>query len=324
MENIDIHILKRRSLPGEAPLRNETPFDRRSGFFGMVIDIQPNNNTVDIRSDSGRIFTGIRVASPQWVTIPTKDMKTKNKEKLTGKRHLPPVNTYVYCLMPTGEPSSAIVLCSVFAYQDPSHADFKEDSDDATFIEKEIDSGGWMFTHDTRTGTRKIRNSPKDGDETISMEINQEEEGNEKVVITIHKNVFTVDKENGIKIETDKNINKKADKDSTETVGGNKEEKIDGKYNSESGDTNIKSTVPVGINDGLYVTGLKPYLEAEANAHTSLQSAAQAAQIPACVLDVVSGGTGAIAGFFSAVIAFCSALKAADTAAHTSIAKAVK
>jgi hypothetical protein len=112
--------------------------------------------------------------------------------------------------------------------------------------------------------------------------------------------------------------------DETVEITGNKEEKVTGTAKYSSAGTDIKSIAPIGLNDGLYVTGLSPYLTAETAAHTALSSAAAAAQVPAAALDALSGGTGAIAGFFAAVATFCSALQAADTAAHTSIAKAVK
>jgi hypothetical protein len=195
VENISITINKKRSIPGQTPIHTKTPFDQRSGFFGVVTEVQAKNNTVTVRTDFGRDIAGIRVASSQWVTMADDKGKTKSKDTLTGQRHLPPVNTYVYCLMPTGEPSSAIVLCSVFAYQDPNHADFKEDSEDGAFIDKHIDNGGWKFTHDIRTGTRKIQNSPKDGEETISLEIDQEEEGKSKIIFKFFDNLIKFNEE---------------------------------------------------------------------------------------------------------------------------------
>jgi hypothetical protein len=95
MENINIHISKKRSVPGQSPIRTETPFDRRSGFFGVVTEVQAKNNTVTVRGDFGRDIAGVRVASSQWVTMPYDEGGTKSKDTLTGQRHLPPVNTYV-------------------------------------------------------------------------------------------------------------------------------------------------------------------------------------------------------------------------------------
>jgi hypothetical protein len=218
-ETINIILKKQKSMPRAIPPKPESPFDKRSGFFGMVTAVNPKSNTVSVRMDSMREITGVRVASLQWVTI------DEDKGFLTGQRNLPPVNTFVYCLMPTGETSSAIVLCSVFAYEDSMGGgieEYKEDTEDAAFIDKKIDSGGWKFTHDIRKGTRKIKNAPKDGEETISIEVDQEKEGKEKITVTIHGNIFTVDKDNGIKIKIEGDADWSIDGNSNETVGGTK------------------------------------------------------------------------------------------------------
>jgi hypothetical protein len=89
-------------------------------------------------------------------------------------------------------------------------------------------------------------------------------------------------------------------------------------------DADIKSKAPVGLNDGLYLTGLSPYLTAETAAMTALQTAASAAATQLAVLDGLSGGAGTITALGSAFVAFCTAMMSADTAAHTGIAKAVK
>jgi hypothetical protein len=316
MDKIVIHT--RRPTAEKALIPTETPFDKRYGFYGIVTEIHPKRNTVNLRMDTGRDINDVRVASLQWITL------DRNKDYLTGQRRLPPLNSYVYCLMPSGEPSSAIILCSVFPTADSNYDAFKEDSPDAAFIDKRIDSGGWKFTHDIRTGTRKIQNSPEDGKETISIEVNQEDKGNEKVTVKIHKNVYSVDKENGIQIETDKNMDRKIGVNSTETVKGNKEEKITGKYKLESADTDIESIAPVGLNLGLYKTGLSPYLTAETAAAAALGQAAAQAASQLAALDSLSGGTGFISALGAAIIAFCTAMVNADSAAHTSIAKAVK
>ncbi|GHU10330.1 hypothetical protein FACS1894151_09600 [Spirochaetia bacterium] len=232
MENINVHIIKRRLLPGQNPLKSESPFDERSGFFGVVIEVQPKNNTVSIRSDTGRVFVGIRVASPQWVTMPTGDSQVKNKEKLTGQRYLPPVNTFVYCLMPTGEPSSAIVLCSVFAYRDAGHAELRDapagKEEDFQNIDERIDSGGWKFTHDLRTGTRKIQNAPVDGNETISLEVNQKEKGKSKITLQFFDNTIEFDEEKqGLKQTINGDIDLAVQGKATIAVNGNADIKGD-------------------------------------------------------------------------------------------------
>jgi hypothetical protein len=112
--------------------------------------------------------------------------------------------------------------------------------------------------------------------------------------------------------------------DQKTSVGGGYEEVVTGSAKYTSADTNIKSTAPVGINDGLYMTGLQPYLAAETAAHTALGQAAQQAVPQLAVLDALSGGTGFITGLGAAIAAFTEAVKAADTSAHAALALVVK
>jgi hypothetical protein len=110
----------------------------------------------------------------------------------------------------------------------------------------------------------------------------------------------------------------------TESVGGNQEENVAGSAKYTSADTDIISKAPVGINDGLYKTGLSPYLTSETSALQMLSQAASLADEPLSVLDALSGGTGFIIGLGAAIAAYCTAMQSADAAAHTSISKAVK
>jgi hypothetical protein len=57
---------------------------------------------------------------------------------------------------------------------------------------------------------------------------------------------------------------------------------------------------------------------------TALTSAATAANAQLGMLDGMSGGAGTISGLGTAIIAFCAAMAAGDSAAQASIAKAVK
>jgi hypothetical protein len=110
----------------------------------------------------------------------------------------------------------------------------------------------------------------------------------------------------------------------TENTSGNHEENVTGNAKYTSANTDIKSTAPIGLNDGLYITGLSPYLTAEAAAATALNAAAAAASAQLATLDADSGGAGTITALGQAITAFCTAMAAADTSAHTAIAKAVK
>jgi hypothetical protein len=194
--NIVFHK-KKDSFPGKTPVPSGSSYNRWYGFWGMVTEVHPENNTVQVRTDAGRIVSNVRVASMTWVTI------DQEKDYLSGNRSLPPVDTMVFCIMPNGEYSSAFVLCSGFS-DDPLHGEFKEDSKDAQYIDKEIVNSGWTYIEDKRTGTKTIQNKPED--ETIKIEVDQEEEGKEKVTVTIHGSIFKVDPETGIDIETDKDM----------------------------------------------------------------------------------------------------------------------
>jgi hypothetical protein len=133
------------------------------------------------------------------------------------------------------------------------------------------------------------------------------------------KSALTAKFSNDIRVETEAN--------STETVGGDKKEAVTGKAVYTSSDTDIVSTEPVGINGGLYKTGLQPYLSAETAALAALQAAAASAAPQLAILDALSGGPagiGFITGLGTAIAAFCSAMQSADSSAHSSIAKAVK
>jgi hypothetical protein len=292
-------VIHKKKAPGKKPLPSGTPYDDRYGFWGMVTELHPENNTVHVRTPEGRIISNVKVGSDTWVTV------DKDKGYLSGRRKMPPIDTYVLCFMPNGEYSSAVVIKSGFS-DDPRHGAFKEDSEDAKETEKDIENSGWQYTEDMRTGTRVLQNKPEDP--TIKIEVNQEEAGKEKVTVTIHENIFTVDSENGIIVETDKDIK--------QTVKGN--------ITSESSDTDIKSKAPIGLNDGLYRTGLNPYLTAETAAVNVLKTAAQNAAPQLAIVDALSGGTGMVIGLGAAIVAFCESMSTADEAAHKAIAKAVK
>jgi hypothetical protein len=226
----------------------------------MVTEPHPENNTVHVRTDAGIIISNVKVASDTWVTI------DENKGFLTGRRKLPPVDTYVLCFMPNGEYSSAIIIASGFS-DDPRHAEFKEDSEDAKDIEKEVENSAWTYTEDRRTGTRVIRNKVEDP--TITVEVNQEEEGKNKTTVTvyenvfeideenkritaaIHGNVFTIDEESGVKVETEKDLNFTIKGRVNVLVEGDMAASVKGKADiAADGDISVKSnktgTVSIG------------------------------------------------------------------------------
>jgi hypothetical protein len=89
-------------------------------------------------------------------------------------------------------------------------------------------------------------------------------------------------------------------------------------------DIDILSVAPIGLNLGLYKTGLGPYLTAEMAALTALWAAASQAAPQLAILDALSGGTGFITGLGAAIVTYCATMVAADIAANTAIALVAK
>jgi hypothetical protein len=312
MKTIDVQLIN--SLPGQKKINGKSNIDGRIGFWGVVTELHPEDMCVDVLMDVGIELPNVRVSSLDWVTMDNDD--NRNSKFLSGTRNLPPKGTLVFCLMPTGQYSDAFILCSGFAMKDSMGggiSEFKEKSEDAKYIRKHISNSGWSSKKDRRTGTVKIYNSPREGNETIRIEVDQGEKGNEKVTITIHGNIFTIDKENGIHIKSDKNL--------SEDVTGNAEYK--------SSNTDIKSIQPVGINGGgknLNAGCLKPYWSAETEAWTALQTivANPFFKIQMAQLDGSSGGFGSIIALASGLIALCSDQIAAESSAKSTSSSIIK
>ena len=238
---INIHLNKKQNAPQRKPFEVFTPFDTRNGFFGVVKEVHSENNTVHVVTDTGRELMNIPVASQQWVTY-----KKDGKPQLTGERNLPPVGTYVYCVMPNGTYDDCFVLCSMFSTAS-IHKDYMADDEDTANTRLCQENGGWLKTTDIRTGTKVIKNKPED--ETIKIEIDQESEGEEKATITIHRNVVTVSKD-GIEIKTDGKVSFTADKDLELNVSGNATIKCDKDASIEAQNVTVKSSVKTEIKGG--------------------------------------------------------------------------
>jgi len=211
--SLNIALRKKESAPQKNQFENTTPYDAQYGFWGVVTEVHPEDCTVHVRTNLGFELSGVRVASFEWVTV-------ADGKHLTGERHLPPIDTYVFCLMPNGEYSSAFVLCSGFTRQEAVHADFKKKGEDAEKTREIVENSGWHITTDYRTGTKKFANKT-DSDPTITLEIDQESDSDEKATVTIHGTVIKVDKDNGINIETDKKITLKDKEGYTYETEGN-------------------------------------------------------------------------------------------------------
>lgn len=241
MSGINIFMNKKQNAPQRTPFGTSTPFDHRNGFFGAVTEVHPETNTVHVVTDTGIELMNVEVASQQWVTY-VKD----GKPRLTGERNLPPVGTYVYCVMPNGTYDDCFVLCSMFSTAS-IHKDYMADDEDTANTRLCQENGGWLKTTDIRSGTKVIKNKPED--ETIKIEIYQEKEGEEKATITIHGNVVTVSKD-GIEIKTDGKVSFTADKDLELNVSGNASIKCNKDASIEAQNVTVKSSVKTEIKGG--------------------------------------------------------------------------
>ena len=166
-----------------APAKSGSYLDDRCGFWGVVTEVHPEDCTVHVKMDTGQILPGVRVASLEWVTI-------EKGKHLSGERHLPPVGTFVFCLQPTPDPTSAFVLCSGFVRQESEHSAFKKKGSDAANTHEKVENSGWKETTDYRTGTKKFQN--RADNPTITIEVDQETKGRETVNLKVHNHTITI------------------------------------------------------------------------------------------------------------------------------------
>ena len=197
---MNVHMITRSRAAFKAEHDNTPPLTGRAGFFGVVSAVHPVDLTVDVIADSGVEIQHLKVASRQWV-----DYEEGASPQLTGRRDLPPVGSYVYCVMPTGTYNGCFVLCSLFS-DEAVHGEYRaaDDTDeDIANTVLDVEKSGWQATTDIRTGSKSVQN--KQTDETISLSVDQETAGDEAVTLTVHGTVITIDAE-GISITTDKAI----------------------------------------------------------------------------------------------------------------------
>ena len=246
-------VNKRPRAQGHSAFSVSSPYDGRCGFWGKVTEVHPEANACNVLMDTGIEVSGVRVASFEWVAV-------QEDKHLTGERRLPPVGSYVFCLMPAGDLASAFILCSGFLRNEALHADFMEEGEDAANTQKRVEHSGWNFEQDIRTGTRKWQNKT-DEDATIALEINQEDEGEEAVVLTAHGNTITISKD-GLAIESDGELSLSIEGDVTLDVTGDASISAKNATVEASGDASVtgnnvtvEATVKTEIKGGQVVLG---------------------------------------------------------------------
>ena len=245
--NRNSHFSGSPSIPVPVP-----PVEKMIGFWGTVTEVHPENCTCRVRMASGYVIANVRVMVQSWVTV------DDDKGYLSGERYLPPVDTFVLCVCPEGNLADTVIIGSCFALSAAVHADFKTNSDDqkeldnAANTRKIVRNSGWTFETDYRNGTKKIRNAPEEGDATISIEVNQGENG-EKAdggVTTIKAYGTTLslkEKDNKITFETDADVKIE--------IKGNAEIKVDKDAKVEAQNVTVKSSVKTEIKGGQVVIG---------------------------------------------------------------------
>lgn len=234
-----INVTRRPIAAGRSQLPDNMPYTMRYGFWGVVTEVHPEDCTVHVRMDNGMEVPSVKVASAEWVTI------DKDKNALSGERHLPPVNTYVFCMMPTGELSSAFVLCSGFATAEAEHSAFMKSGADAAATWERVCNSGWQSVTDYRTGTTTIANKAQDA--TITLKADQETVGEEVVSLAIHGNTITINKD-GVDFKTDSAVTVHIDGDASVEVGGNVTATVSGDMSATiEGDTTATITGDANI-----------------------------------------------------------------------------
>jgi hypothetical protein len=327
-------VVKRRNpgshtLPMPQKLAPYSPYDRRIGEWGRVELRHSEDNTVDIYLDSGVLLNRVPVASKEWV-ISGEDADTDYN---SGERDLPPEHARVFVMMPARTYDDCFIMPFSGFSTISRPAPYMEG--DKERIKERITPSGWHITDDHGTGSHKAV-SP---DEKTSLEIDYGTEKEPKEdAPELHLSLFdeikvdvAADDSAALSVFDEVEIaHKKGDSvkirayDTEITVKNGDVQVKTTKKTITTQDIDIKSTAPIGLNDGLYSTGLNPYLTAEASALQALQTAASNAAVQLGVLDGFSGAAGTIVGLGTAIVVFCQALTTADGAAQAAIAKVAK
>lgn len=146
---MDIVIKRRQSAGPAAPaprIAPPSPYDRRYGEWGRVELRHSEDNTVDVYLDHGTHLKRVPVASAEWV-ISGQDV---DKEYNAGERNLPPVQSRVFIMMPTGTYADCFIApFSGFSTIDRTEPYMEQDREE---IKERITPSGWHITDDHVSG----------------------------------------------------------------------------------------------------------------------------------------------------------------------------
>jgi hypothetical protein len=329
---MDILVKRRKAeSPFPEPSRKPTqppPYGKRYGEWGRVDLLHSEDNSVDVFLDIGVYLKRVPVSSSEWV-VPGGD---SGKEYTSGERSLPPVNARVFIMMPAGTFDGCFIApFSGFSTIDQTRPYMEEDKEK---IKERITPSGWHTVDDNTTGSHRAV-SP-DGKTSLEIDYGAEEEPKDKP--ELHLDLF-----GDLQADVISNSNVKLNVFREASIehkkgGGIVIKAYDTEVSINNGSLRIKTTkktvttqdidiisvAPIGMNLGLYKTGLGPYLKVETAALTALAQAASQAAAQLAILDAVSGGTGFITALGAAIAAYCAAMLAADAAADAAIALVAK
>ena len=254
-------ILKDSNLGNIKNQSSQVKENKRYGFWGVVVDVHPKNNTVDVKQGGGLVLKGIPVAcTDEWVC--------EYDDYLAGGRNLPPLNARVFVLMPTGTYEGSFVLCSGLSMYEKKHKNkFMANNDNEAHSKSKtreiVKQGNWKSKYNYENGSYEIV-SP---DEKTSFKIDYEKEDDPKITCKLFEDITCEVKNNkeiafkftnkikteikadekvfieafGSSVEIDKegNIKISGKKDSNIEVNGNADIKATGNINIDGSVINL-------------------------------------------------------------------------------------
>lgn len=155
------------------------PYALRIGFWATVTEVNAKTNRVNVINDQGLTFTSIPLTSKTWVV--------DNGDYVSGEREIPPVNSRVFVLTPTGDISESFVLCSGYPFLEKSLQTLwaKNDSENKTKIsqKEQVTLGGWNIKENYKDGNLSI--SSKDSNISIQLNLKDNDELKQKKGVTV-------------------------------------------------------------------------------------------------------------------------------------------
>jgi hypothetical protein len=186
MKTVVLESTKKKAAPKQLDMPRTAQY---YGTWGRVVARNSKDHSVDLVLSEGYQVTNIPVASKEWVTL--------KGDSILGERDLPPVESVVFVLMPTGSIESAFVLTSCFLPILDKHTEEflveGKESEKYTVLE-----GKWTKKYDKTSGDMEIVGTDDDG-KTLMLSISKSEK---KIHICDWNENDVVIDENGINIKS--------------------------------------------------------------------------------------------------------------------------